>query len=109
MPGSYSLVFVSVNLTSLPGAGGKVQLLSPGQPISGVILNSDVPAGLGFRLLYGDNPKGLRFGPGGLQAHTDICPRITQGLYAAWDVASPGTVVELAIEVAQGSAAGVAP
>jgi hypothetical protein len=105
----YSIQEVAVNLTSLPGAGGKVRLMPDGTPISGVILNSDVPPGLGFRLWYGDNPVGLRYGPGGLFAQTDICPRITKGLYASWDVASPGTVVKIAVEVARGSGTTAAP
>lgn len=96
---NYQLIKVTVDLSALPPVGGKVKLLDPGQPITGVFLNTTLPAGLNFRLLYGLNSFGLIFGPGYRLDHTSICPPIREGLFATWDVAAPGTVAELELEI----------
>lgn len=101
MARKYQLIKVTVDITALPGTGNKVQLLGPGQPVTAVFLNTNPAtlAGLGFRLLYGENSFGLIFGAGFRLDHTSICPPVWDGLFATWDVASPGTIVELLVEI----------
>ena len=101
MARKYQLLKVTVDLSALPPTGNKKVLLTAGQPVTGIFLNSDPAAlaGLGFRVLYGENTFGLIFGSGFRLDHTSICPPVWDGLAAAWDVASPGTTVELLVEV----------
>lgn len=103
MAASYPLLFKTVDLGGPPGQ--PVELVPSGTPVADVFLCSPVPAGLNLRLIYGNNPDGLPFGPNGYLDHTDICPRITLGVFAVWDVASPGTLVKFAFSAAQGSQA----
>lgn len=104
----YPMVEVAVDLTTPPGLGNKTKLLDPGKPVSDIFLNGVMPPGINLRLLYGNNAQGILFGPGGLQNHTEICPHFDTGLYAAWDVAAPGTIVRFMVAFAQGSSAGAA-
>lgn len=100
----YPLTIFPLDLTTPPAPGSKVQIFGPGKGFSDVFLNSpNVPAGTNLRLIYGNNPDGLVFGPGGLLNHTDICPRPDQGLFALWDVGAPGTIVKIAVAFASGS------
>ncbi len=102
MARGYQLIKVTCDLGTLPPTGGKKVLLTAGQPITAVFLNSAIPAGVTFRLLYGDNAFGLIFGTGFRLDHTNICPPIWDGINATWDVAAPGTTVELLLEVQGG-------
>ncbi len=99
-PRAYQLIKTTVDLAALPPTGGKVQLIGPGQPVTGIFLNTQLPAGLNFRLLYGNNTFGLIFGPGYRLDHTSICPPIQEGIFATWDVAAPGTIAEVELEIA---------
>lgn len=83
---------VDIDLSAIPTTPRK--LTGPGTTVSAVWLNGELPAGTTLFIRLGNNPALHRFGPGGLFA-LPICPPEPNGVFATFDVATPGQSIQV--------------
>lgn len=95
-----------LDLSAIPS--NPVKITDPGTSVSAVWLNEPPPLGTTIFLRLGNNPILHRFGPNGLFA-LPICPPETQGIFATFDVATPGQSIEIVMNTSDGGSVPVSP
>lgn len=79
-----------------------------GIPVTGVIVNNALPAGLTFKVARKNAPDGIvlagspAVGKGGDSLTDFFCPPQTAGIGVTWDIAAPGSFAELVVITNEG-------
>lgn len=99
MPNTQGELYVRVE--ALATGGTPRQIVDIGQPVSGVIINAPLPAGVRFKVCRRGASDGIELFD--FDAITDLwCPALMDGLFCYIIGNSPGTFIELVALSGQG-------